>query len=97
MSSVRLPLNIPSLEDESHAPTNLSSRIRAFCKEWKEKRKHEWESIKMALDKIKESKGKCHKQQVEEERDAAYSQMVQNVERMRAMVRKFNKQSLYYF
>ena len=27
MSSVRLPLNIPSLEDESHAPTNLSNRI----------------------------------------------------------------------
>ena len=87
MSSVRLPLNIPSLEDESHAPTDLSSRIWAFCKEWKEKRKHEWESIKVALDKMKESKGKYHKQQVEEERDAAYSQMVQNVERMRAMVR----------
>ena len=87
MSSVRLPLNIPSVEDESHVPTNLSSRIQAFCKEWREKRKHEWESIKVALDKLKESKGKSHKQQVEEERDAAYSQMVQNVERMRAMVR----------
>ena len=36
---------------------------------------------------MKESKGKYHKQQVEEERDNAYSQMVQNVERMRAMVR----------
>ena len=87
MSSVRLPLNIPSLEDESHAPTNLSNRIRAFCKEWKEKRKHEWESIKVALDKLKESKGKYHKQQVEEEREAAYSQMAQNIERTRAMVR----------
>ena len=41
----------------------------------------------MALDKLKESNGKYHKQQVEEERDAAYSQMVQNVERTRAMVR----------
>ena len=87
MSSVRLPVNIPSLEDESHAPTDLSSRIWAFCKEWKEKRKHELESNKVALDKIKESKGKYHKQQVEEERDAAYSQMVQDVERTRAMVR----------
>ena len=87
MSSVRLPLNIPSLEDESHAPTNLSNRIWAFCKEWKEKRRHEWESIRVALDKIKESKGKYHKQQAKEERDAAYSQMVQNVERMRDMVR----------
>ena len=37
MSSVRLPLNIPSMEEESHAPTDLSGRIRAFCKEWKEK------------------------------------------------------------
>ena len=87
MSSVRLPLNIPSLEDESYAPTNLSNRIRAFCQEWKEKRKHEWESIRVALDKMKESKGKYHKQQAEEERDAAYSQMVQNVERTRDMVR----------
>ena len=69
-----------------HLP-DLSSRIWAFCKEWKEKRKHEWESIKVALDKLKESKGKCQKQQVEEERDAAYSQMAQNVERTRAMVR----------
>ena len=88
MSCVRLPLNIPSVEDESHTPTNLSSRIRTFCKEWKEKRKYEWESIKVVLDKMKESKGKYHKQQVEEERDAAYSQMAQNVERTRAMVRK---------
>ena len=87
MSSVRLPLNIPSIEDESHAPTNLSNRIQTFCKEWKEKRKHEWESIRVALDKMKESKGKYHKQQVEEERNAAFSQMVQNVERMRDMVR----------
>ena len=68
-------------------PTELSSRIWAFCKEWKEKRKHEWESIKVALDKMKESKGKYHKQQVEEEREAAYSQMAQSVERTRAMVR----------
>ena len=87
MSSVRLPLNIPSLEEESQAPTDLSSRIQAFCKEWKEKRKHEWESLKVALDKMKESKEKSHKQQDVEKRDAAYSQMVQNVERTRAMVR----------
>ena len=31
MSSVTLPLNIPSLEDESHAPIDLSNRIQAFC------------------------------------------------------------------
>ena len=36
---------------------------------------------------MRKNKGKYHKQQAEEERDAVYSQMVQNVERMRAMVR----------
>ena len=36
---------------------------------------------------MKESKGKYQKQQAEEERDATYAQMVQNVEKTRAMVR----------
>ena len=86
-SSVRLPLNIPSVEEESHTPTDLSSRIWAFCKEQKEKSKLEWELIKVALDKMKESKEKHHKQQDKEERDVTYSQMAQDVERTRAMVR----------
>ena len=30
MSSVRLPLNIPSMEEESHAPTDLSDRIHTL-------------------------------------------------------------------
>ena len=75
------------MEEESPAPTDLSGRIRAFCKEWKEKRKQEWESFKVALDKMKESKGKYHKQPDEEEREAAYSQMVQNMEKMRTVIR----------
>ena len=33
MSSVQLPLNIPLIEEESHAPTDLTRRIHAFCKE----------------------------------------------------------------
>ena len=37
---------------------------------------------------MKESKGKHHKQQDAEERDTAYSQMAQNLERTRTMVRK---------
>ena len=37
MSSVRLPLNIPLLEDESCASTNLPNRIQAFCQESQEK------------------------------------------------------------
>ena len=36
---------------------------------------------------MKESKEKCHIQQVLEERDATYAQMVQSLEKTRAMVR----------
>ena len=38
MSSVWLPLNIPSMEEESRAPTDLSGRIHVFCREQKEKK-----------------------------------------------------------
>ena len=33
MSSVQLPLNISLMEEESHAPTDLTRRIHTFCKE----------------------------------------------------------------
>ena len=33
MSSVQLPLNIPSMEEESHISTDLTRRINTFCKE----------------------------------------------------------------
>ena len=86
MSSAKLPLDIPSLEDMSHSSENLPKRILTFCQEWKEKRKHEWESLKVTLEKMKESKKKYHNQQVQEEKDATYAQMVQNIEKTRAMV-----------
>ena len=73
MSSVRLPLYVPSLEDISCGSANLPKRIYTFCQEWKEKRKHEWESLKVALEKMKESKEICHNQQAQEERDATYA------------------------
>ena len=85
MSSVRLPLNIPSMEEESHAPTDLSGRICAFCR--KLKRKQEWEFLKAVLDKMEEGKGKHPKQPDEKERTAAYSEMAQNMERTRTVVR----------
>ena len=97
MSSVRLPLNIPSMEEESHAPTDLSSIIQAFCREWKEKRKQEWESLKVALDKMKESKGRHPKQPDEKERTAAYSEMAQNIEKNKNNGEKFSKQGIYCF
>ena len=36
---------------------------------------------------MKESKEKCHNQQAQEERDAIYAQLVQNLEKTRAVVR----------
>ena len=87
MSSVRLPLNIPLTEEESHAPTDLTGRIHAFCKEQKEKRKQEWESYKIALDVMKESKGKHLKQPNKEERKVVYSQIAQNMEKTENVVR----------
>ena len=58
-----------------------------FVKKGKERRKYQWESLKVALEKMKENKENYHKQQIEEERDAAYAQMIQNVGKTRAMVR----------
>ena len=79
------------MEEESHAPTDLSGRIHAFCKEQKEKRKQEWESLKIALDKMKESKGKHSKQPDEKEKEAAHSQMAQNMEKNKNCGKKFHK------
>ena len=91
MTSVQLPLDTPSLEDESRGSTNLPKRIHAFCQERKEKRKYEWESLKVALEKVKENKEKYHKQQIEEERYAAYAQMIQNVEKTKSYGEKLSQ------
>ena len=87
MSSVKLPLDMPSLENVPHESTNLLQKIHTFCQEQKEKRRHEWKSLKVALEKMKESKEKCHIQQAQEERDATYAQMAKSLEKTRAMVR----------
>ena len=64
MSSVRVPSDMPSLEDTSKSSVNLSKRIQTFCQEWKAKRIYEWESLKSALEKMKKSKEKRCEQQV---------------------------------
>ena len=81
MSSVQLPLDMPSLKNVSHESTNLPQRIHTFCEEWKEKRRHEWESLRVALEKMKASKEKCHIQQAQEEKEATYAQMAQSLEK----------------
>ena len=78
MSSVRLPLDMSSLKNISSESINLPQRIHTFCQEWREKRRHEWDSLKVALEKMKQSKEKCHVHQTQEERDATYAQMEQS-------------------
>ena len=85
MGSVKVPSDIPSLENGvSIGPECLSKRIQNYCKEKRDKRNHEWETHRLALEGMKESKEKqCH-QQSQEERDAVYVKMLQNLERTRA-------------
>ena len=56
-SITKLPSNMPSLEDGVvQSPASLQERVQNFCWENKDKRKQEWESHRMALERIKESK-----------------------------------------
>ena len=64
MNSVKLPSDVPSLEDGvSIGPEILPNKIKNFCQEKTDKRKQEWESHRVPLEKMKESKEKqCHQQ-----------------------------------
>ena len=56
-SITKLPSDMPSLEDGMvQRPESLQQRIQSFCQENKVKRKQEWESHRMALERMKESK-----------------------------------------
>ena len=91
MDNVKLPPDMPSLKD-GMVPRHerLQDQIQSFCQERKVKRKQEWECHRVALEKMKESKEQqCH-QQSQEERDARYAQMLQNLERTRAAVRRLH-------
>ena len=88
MDSVKLPSGMPSLEDGMvPMPEGLQDRIQSFCQERKVKGKQEWESHREALERMKESKEQQCCQQSQEERDAMYAQMLQNLEKTRAAVR----------
>ena len=69
MGGVRLPSNIPLLEEGSHASSDLTRRVHMLCKEQKERRRQDWESHKQVLDVLKQSKGKQLKQPDKEERE----------------------------
>ena len=56
-SIIKLPSDMPSLEDGMvEGPESLQERIQSVCWENKVKRKQEWESHRMALERMKESK-----------------------------------------
>ena len=63
MSSVRLPSSMSSLEDcILVGPKSLSRRIQNFCQEKRYNRKHEWETHRLTLERMKESKEKQYQQ-----------------------------------
>ena len=63
MGSVRLPSDIPSLEDGmSIGPESLPKRIQNYCQEKTDRRKHEWDTHRLALEGMKEGKEKQHHQ-----------------------------------
>ena len=56
-SITKLPSNMPSLEDEIvQRPESLQERVQKFCQENKVKRKQEWESHRLALERMREIK-----------------------------------------
>ena len=83
MSSVRLPSEIPLMEEES---TDLTRRINTFCKEPKEKRRKEKESHKQVLSALKQNKSKQSIQPGKEEREIVYSQLAHDMEKTRDVV-----------
>ena len=63
MGSVRLPSDIPPLEDGiSIGPESLSKRIQNFCQRKRDKRKNKWETHRVALEGMKENKEKQYHQ-----------------------------------
>ena len=71
---------MPSLEDGiSVGPESLSSRMHNYCQEKKDNRKHEWETHRLTLDRMKECKEKQYHQyhqQSQEERDIVHDRML---------------------
>ena len=66
---------------------SLQERVQNYCWENKVRRKQEWESHRMVLERMKESKEQQEQQQQsQEELDAVYAQMLQDLKQTRAAV-----------
>ena len=75
------------MEGESFISADLTRRIDTFCKEQKEKRRQEWESQQQLLHPLEQSKGKQLKHD-KKEREVVYSQIAQDMEKTRDVVRR---------
>ena len=74
--------------EESCTSADLARRIDIYCNEQKERRRQERESHKQTLDALKERKKQQLKKPDKEENKAVYSQIAQNMEKTRDMVRR---------
>ena len=93
MDSVRLPLKIPLMEEESLTSTDLTRRINTFCREQKEKRRKERESHKLILSALEQEKSKQSIQSGKEEGEIVYSQLAHDMEKTRDVVRRSMSQA----
>ena len=59
---------------------SLQERVQNYCQENRVRRKQEWESHRMALERMKEDEEQQRQQQSQEEQDAVYAQMLQEFE-----------------
>ena len=87
MSGVRMPSQVPIMEGECLISVDLTRRIDTFCKEQKEKRQQERESQQQLLHALEQSKGKQLKPD-KKEREVVYSQIAQDMEKTRDVVRR---------
>ena len=85
IGGVCLPSNIPAKVEEPGKSVDLVKRIDMFCNEQKEKRRQERESHKQALDTLRERK---KQQLVKEDDKVVYSQIAQNLEKTRDVIRR---------
>ena len=85
IGSVHLPSKVPAKVEESGMPIDLSKRIDMYCNEQKEKRRQEKESHEQTLSLLKERK---KQQLVKEDDKVVYSQIAQNMEKTRDIIRR---------
>ena len=59
MDSIRVPTSKPALDDgTSIEPKSLSRRVRDYCQERRDHRRHDWETHKKTLKNIQREKRK---------------------------------------